>query len=69
MPPRAKARARGKAKAQAKARAVALSRSNARRDRREGAVRELNALAAEVNVSDAALAPKTATGTVFERLV
>ena len=69
MPPRAKARARGKAKAQAKARAVALSRSNARRDRREGAVRVLNALAGEVHVSDAALAPKTATGADFERLV
>ena len=69
MPPRAKARARGKAKAQAKARAAALSRSNARRDRREGAVRQLNALAGEAHVSDAALAPKTATGADFERLV
>ena len=67
MPPRGKARARGKAKA--KARAVALVRSNARRDGREAAVRELNALAAEVNVSDAAVAPKGATGTAIERLV
>ena len=32
-------------------------------------MRELNALAAEVNVSDAAVAPKTATGTAVERLV
>ena len=46
-----------------------MARSNARRDRREGAVREVNALAGEVHVSGAALAPKAATGADFERLV